>query len=604
MIKRQSNMYYKRVHIFQIQIVIIFLFFSNSALAQKIPEYEKKHSVDTITGKVYWNKHVPFGIKVISITNDDEVELFSKQQKQLYFDTEGLNTIQSPWLINSETKNYIYPQTEVKFNIYADGLAPGTNPQFLIAPMYIHENSIFYGKNLKIKLTSNDETSGVKELIYSINNSPYNVYNDTISFEKEGIYTIKYLAVDNVGNVEGVNIKEFYVDTTAPATYHSVIGIDLENSIISKSSKIILEANDKLTGLKKTLYSIDDGVELLYKGGIIPIANLKNGNHSIKYYSIDNVKNVEKKKELKFYLDKAAPILSSDVLGDRYVVNNQIYFSGRTKLKLTAVDNKSGVKDIMYSINKEPFMAYTEPFYLPSREGLHTVEYYALDNTGNTTGQEEGTTVKGEEFKHKVIKKIFTDLVGPSLNHKFSGVFYSTRDTVFISTNTKINLIAFDGESGLQYISYSIDEHKEEKRYNQPFTISEKGLHEIEFFAYDNVNNRNKSSFNCFVDNESPIIYHTFSIPPIGKKEIEAKDSTLSQNVLDVYPSYVNVYLAAKDMTIGSDRIYYSLNKSELKLYRNKIEGFIKNNVNTIKIVAVDKLENKGELELSFYISE
>lgn len=572
--------------------------------AQDIPEFKKQHFVDSISGKIFWNKNIPFGIKVFSTNSTDEVDLYSDQANLIYFDTEGLNTIKSPWLIDPVTKNYATPKVDVKFRIYADGLAPITKLTYMDAPKYTKAGNIYIGKNLRINLVASDALSGVNKLLLSINNKDFLEFIDTLSINQEGKYSIQYLSADHVGNVEDVNSSEFIVDTTAPKTYHSITGIDLKNNIISSTTKITLKAEDESVGIKTTYYAIDGGTFKTYNGGIIPVKELSNGNHSISYYSIDNVKNKEQKNTLKFYLDKQAPILSSDILGDRYVVNDQVYFSGRTKLKLTAFDNKSGVKHIMYSINKEDFKVYSEPFYLPSREGLHSVEYYSVDKTENHTGGDESNQNKAEEFKHKVVKKIFTDLVGPSLNHKFTGNFFPTRDTVFISPQTTINLSAIDGESGLQYISYSIDQDKEEIKYDKPFSISKKGLHEIEFFAYDNVNNRNKSSFLCFVDNEPPVAYVTFSIPAISTGTTTTEDSTSISSKIDTYPYYASIYLAAKDIIVGTDRISYSLNDAPLQPYLKPIEGFIKNQLNTLKIVSYDKLENKGIKEIEFFITE
>jgi hypothetical protein len=62
--------------------------------------------------------------------------------------------------------------------------------------------------------------------------------------------------------------------------------------------------------------------------------------------------------------------MSADVLGVRFIVGDRIYFSGRTKLKLTAVDKKLGVKEIKYFID-DMGGAYSDPFYLPSKAGRH-----------------------------------------------------------------------------------------------------------------------------------------------------------------------------------------------------------------------------------------
>ena len=146
--------------------------------------------------------------------------------------------------------------------------------------------------------------------------------------------------------------------------------------------------------------------------------------------------NKEEVKVFDFYFDKTAPIMAADILGDRFIAVDQVYFSGRTKLKLTAVDNKVGVKEIMYSINDEPYQKYEQPFYLPSVSGVHTVRYYSVDNLANKSTSD----VKGSsslEFKHNV-NKVYVDLTGPDISQRYQGRYHVSRDTVFINAETKI----------------------------------------------------------------------------------------------------------------------------------------------------------------------
>ncbi|TRX71331.1 hypothetical protein [Carboxylicivirga sp. M1479] len=575
---------------------LLFLFYSLS-FSQEQPQFEMQHYTDTLSGKLYWNKNVPFSLKLVNPLNNDEVVVAPAQKQEIYFDSEGLNTIRSPWLINPQTKNMVYPQTEVVYKIFADGLPPASKHSLLNAPNYHKDGKTYYGTDLKININTKDATSGVKNLYYSINNEEYQLYSNNIGIEREGEYTLKYFAVDNVGNAEGEQTIEFMVDNSAPQTFHSVTGIDTKNNIISVNSKILLSSEDKASGVADIFYSIDDNKPQKYCGEVIPVKDLNDGEHVLSYYATDKVDNIEDKKVFKFYLDNTAPILSSDVLGDRFVFEDNIYFSGRTKLKLTAIDNKSGVKEIRYSIDNKDYTIYTEPFYLPSNEGLHKVKYYAIDNIDNITGTRgENGVPTPEQYKHLVVREIYSDLVGPSINHHFSGTFFATRDTVFICKKTSINLTATDKASGLQFISYSINKNKEEIRYKKPFTLEKHGLHNIEFFAYDNVNNRNKSSFYCYLDEEPPQIQYTFGIPPIGHKQLKAKE-------YKVYPSYLTIFLAANDLVIGVDKIYYSLNDGPEQLYIKPIEGFIKGQVNTLKIIAFDKLENSSVEEIDFFIS-
>jgi len=573
---------------------VTILIISTMVAAQDMPKYEMHPYRDSVN-RLYWNKHQEVFIS-LSTTKDGkkenlESEISSEYDNPFFFDTEGLNFIRTHWAVNKNTKKAVVPQKELLWEVYADGKAPLTKSSFSTVPKSFTPDKQIYGKGLIITLSAKDVVSGVQITNYSLNGAAYAQYKEPIKIDEEGKHSLKYFSADNVGNVEDFTEKTFYVDITTPVTNSTISGVNIEKgNIISLQTKIYFNPTDDISGVSKTFYSVDDGRQILYNGKNIPLSALKDGEHIIKFYSVDKVKNEEEMQTFEFYLDRTAPITASDVLGDRFIVGEQIYFSGRTKLKLTAVDNKSGVKDVLYSINGGKFTSYNDPFYLPSKQGLHIVKYYATDNTENVTmGEDIGTNYK--EYKLNV-DKIYVDLTGPTLNHSISGNKFYTRDTVFISPKTKIKLIAKDGESGLNYISYSIDNTQKETKYDKAFSVNvTSGLHKIEYFGYDNVNNRNIGQFLIFMDNEGPIINYKFSIVPIG-----------IQNGLEVYPNYASMFITIQDKLTGVTKIYYSLNGKPEVLYKNYIKGFQKDKINIVKVRAFDKLNNITILEIKFYI--
>jgi len=220
--------------------------------------------------------------------------------------------------------------------------------------------------------------SGVSKVYYSINKAEYQEYTKELPFNQEGYYVLKYYAVDRVGNVEKPVVQTFIVDNSAPKTYHNVVGI-AKDKIISVSTKLYLTPTDTSAKIAKTYYRFDDEAYRLYQTENINFQYLADGDHVLNYYSVDNVGNTEKENTLPFFYDKTAPIMSADILGDKFIVRDKVYFSGRTKLKLTAVDNKAGVKKVLYSIDNSDFDEYKDPFYLPNKAGMHIVKYFAMD---------------------------------------------------------------------------------------------------------------------------------------------------------------------------------------------------------------------------------
>ncbi|MCK4663410.1 MAG: hypothetical protein KAT68_11130 [Bacteroidales bacterium] len=571
-------------------LIIIFLsvFFVIISNAQQliIPEKEIYRAED---GKLYVQKSLPIYLWLANSPdeNADMTLLKSDTSKiytnPLYLDEEGLNSFRSPWAVDTITKQRIYPRKQIIFEVYADSRSPYTTVSYGKANSFRRANQYYYDNGLTISLSSKDALSGVKHIYISMNENDFTVYNDTLMFTEEKEYTIKYYAVDNVGNVERLKIRKFKVDITNPVTELIIKGDKYEN-IISGRSSVVLKANDAISGVSRTYYSLDSGKEKIYKYPI-KAYSLSEGEHIISYYSVDNVKNKENIKTYTFFIDKTPPILVEEILGNSFVTNGREYSSGRTKLKLTAVDNKAGIQGIYYSLNKEKYQQYDQPFYLSSVSGSLAVVSYAVDNVNNKS-------ISGEKSTKN--RASYVDLTGPVLKYDFDGPLFTSRDTIFINHSTKINLKAIDNESGLNKIIYSIDNGNEEE-YSNSFTIEQEGVHRINYTGFDNVNNTNINDFTVMIDNKGPKLYSRFSILPIEKKEIDGIN-------IDVYSSHVVLFLSATDAHVPIDKIYYSTEDGKEKLFTGLVDGFKRGKVYDMKIKAKDKLGNQSEDIIHFAI--
>jgi hypothetical protein len=386
---------------------------------------------------------------------------------------------------------------------------------------------------------------------------------------------LSYYAVDNVGNVSAVKNIQFFIDRTSPQTEISFDGEKFEN-VLSGRAKISLASSDNLSGVRHILYSIDDKPFQQYYHPL-SMAILTEGDHKLKYYAVDEVDNREVEKEFDFFVDKTPPLLVDEIMGNSFMVNGREYSSGRSKLKLTAMDNKAGLREIKYSINNEEYQSYSAPFYLTTVNGSLSVKSYAIDNVGNKSEASEKST------RNQIS---YVDLTGPQLKYNFSGKIFKTRDTIFVNRETKFVLSAVDPESGLKGLTYSIDEGAEIP-YQNPFNIDKDGAHRIFIYGYDNVDNSNREEFTIVVDNTGPVIYSRFSILPVDKKMVDGKQ-------LDVYSNQAVLFLSATDARVAIDRIYYQIGDEPEKMFTGMIEGFKLGRNYKIKVRALDKLGNES----------
>lgn len=568
--------------------------FSVFAQEQQPPQPTEHQFRDTTSGKLYWNRHKPLYL-FVGATPDPASAHLLKSRKQAQWgtpfrlDTEGVNYIRTRWAVDPATGRTIQPKQEILWEVYADGIAPRTTIQTHAEAKAVHPKTKakLLGRNARITLTAKDAVSGVQSIHYAINGKPYQLYTGQIPLPDEGKVSIAYLATDRVGNQEKLHTLKLTVDTTPPATRAIAVGVNVgKDNTLSKNTALVLEATDPIAGVAATRYRIDSGQWRRYPPRTrISLQKVKGGQHRLEFYSTDRVANREAMQHFDFFLDDTAPITISDILGDKFIVGNKTFFSGRTKMKITSVDNHAGVKDVLYSIDSQPFTSYTDPFYMPQKPGWHTVRYYAIDSTENQT--EGARASRFYEYRMKV-DRIYVDLTGPTISHSLVGKTYRRNDTVFVAPTTRITLKGHDPESGLRNLAYSLDQDAWEKNYGGPFDLEgiPSGQHQMEYFGYDNVGNRNIASFSFILDSDPPEVDYSISVKPYENQQ-DAEGQP-------IYPKDARVFLTGQDNMTGVSKLEYSLNGRPYRLYKGAFGG-LERGTNRLKIRATDYVGNTHE---------
>lgn len=548
------------------------------------PTYENRvHEKD---GHYYVQKSLPVYLS-FSVTPDGKdyplkSEKHTPDANPMYLDTEGVNYIRSKWAVDPATGRAISPQREVLMEMYADGLAPKTRLNFTGAPRYRNSGTTYFGKGLSFSLSSRDGVSGVMETQYALN-AAYTKYQSSVNVTKEGLNTLYYYSADYVGNTESTKTNAFTLDLTPPVSSHSIVGIVYNSNIIAPSTKFSLSTTDNLAGIRSVRYSFDQGGNNSYSPNI-SVRSLADGEHTLYYYATDNVSNEATKKSFNFYLDKISPVVTQKVVGDQYK-SNYLYVSARTKINLTATDNKAGVKQIYYRMDGGSRMDYSSDFGVPSVLGAHYIKYQGVDNVENMRANKTLT--------------VYVDNKAPE-----TGIFYGSpqffhRDTLFITSQTGVTLKYRDAHSGIQGTTYNID-GKGSKPYTL-FTVPGEGNHVLGFSSIDNVNNREEvKTSKVFVDNTPPEIFINFSIEPIGNK-----------GGLNIYPNYVRMFLGATDKHVGTEELMYAIDDAALSSYSSprtldvsELSRFKKRKKYSVRIVSKDKLGNQSEKTVEFYVGE
>jgi len=556
------------------------------AYSQEKPTVEKKYHVSE-KGRLYWHGKKPVYIYVGDNPDGKNLHLLQSEihkafTNPIYLDTEGINYIRTNWAADSTLKQLI-PKFELLFEVYRDSYAPVTTVNFTGATKYKDAKGVqFYGKNLNLLSSASDQQSGVQNTFLSMDNGNFQLFGGNMTLDQDKEYDLKIYSADNTGNVEPIKIYQFNVDLTSPTTEY-VLRNDRSGMIFSPRTMVELQSVDVKSGVKKIGYTIDQGKEMTYLSPI-SLSLLTDGPHTIRYFGYDHVGNREEDKLIEFYLDKTPPVVEATIVGDQYQNRGRVFISTRTKVKLTAEDNKAGVNTIKFSVDGSQDEIYYEPFALDKSNGNHIVKYYAVDKVNNRfDGKLEESNLSRSSLD--------IDMVAPEIKYTFNGPQHHSRDTSFVTSTSEIVLNAEDTDSGVKDLGYKINGGTGQK-YEGSIKLEEEGVYTIDFYGTDQVNNRNTKSFLFVVDNTGPIIEHILSMEPIGKIELDEKQG----NPVSVYSNGVKLFLAATDKIVDTDKIFYKLNGAAEVEYTKPITILSKGMV-SYSVRALDKLGNSSSVD-------
>lgn len=540
-----------------------------SAFSQDQPAFEKKPFKDP-EGNLFWPLALPVYVQLSTSPNsmDGMILADAKETQPIKWDGHGKHYIK-----HEDGRHAKNGEGTVAFPVNVDGIAPVSALALQGAPRY-EATKVYFGKNLSLFVKAKDEMSGLEGVYLSINQAPFSRHSSAVALTDEKEYQVQYFAVDKVGNAEQPRSVFFSVDLTPPASGHEVSGSNIESLILSPRAFISIAGRDSASGVKKTEYYFDGQKPATYSAKI-SLANLEDGEHTLTYYSTDHVGNIESPKQFTFYLDSKGPQVTSSFDADFAVSGGRSYASTGTLISLEASDNKSGVKQLFYSVNGSAEQVYTAPFALPAKQGSYSIRYRAVDQLGNV----------GATFTNTQISTIYVDDTPPVVTHSVSAPKIFTRDTLFVTDKALFTIKSFDAESGGAIVDYKLD-NGEEITYEKPFGVSAEGKHSISYSGTDLVNNSAVKTAFFVVDNSAPEIFIHTSLEKIGTQKLVAKEQEIP-----VYALGTSFYMAATDKSVGTKAIYYSLNNQAEVLYTQPVK-LVTKGIHSLKIRAVDYLGN------------
>ncbi len=451
------------------------------------------------------------------------------------------------------------------FGILVDAAPPKTELAATVAHRAEAGGVTYFGPGLKISLSSADDptgiVSGLWKTLYSLEGSDFATYTAPLnSFTREGAYTLRYYALDNVGNAETTHEFEFTVDTSPPQTQLALEGPHFA-STVAPVTHVALTATDNLSGVAQIQYRIDNGNLLAYRDPFA-IGPLSVGPHKMTYFAEDAVGNREEEHNWPFLVASAVSAATFEVHGKSVQHGETIYLAPGGTIVLKAAEGEQ----VVYSLDSGAQQTYTAPIPAPE-SGDHRLSFHAVDELGIAGANR---TVE-----------LSTDRAAPNSSFHLEGPQLTRESGTIISGATRIILEANAGAVGGATLEYSLGGNHWQP-YTGPFSIKSSGAYEISYRARNPLAALEPAQKQrVIVDAQGPVITVSFSTPV---------DENAATVLLD--PRTL-IFISADDQPAGLEKVTYKLDDQPALIYRTPLSGFTKGKTHTITIVAQDLLENQ-----------
>ena len=288
---------------------------------------------------------------------------------------------------------------EDRIEVLFDNIPPETNYS-------LEEIKEWYNRSVEIFLNATDDLAGIDKTFYRVGNGSWSEYDKSFVVSDEGINILRFYSIDNAGNYEQEKNLTIQIDYTPPYTNYSINATYGINEWIRSTAIISLSATDNLAGINKTFFKIDDGNWEEYKGEI----NISvDGEHIIRFYSIDNAGNYEQEKNFTVKIDTRSPRVSirAPTEGYIYIASRRImptlfdntYIIGKFVAEVDANDTRSGIYYVEFIIdNQTLWKDYVAPYSIELPQefpcSLNKLKAIAYDFAGNVAESNEISYLK------------------------------------------------------------------------------------------------------------------------------------------------------------------------------------------------------------------
>jgi hypothetical protein len=308
----------------------------------------------------------------------------------LHFVSEGANQTQQVTVTDNAGNSATFTSPVVKIDLTAPSttaILPGGNP-----------DQEWFGGSPLLTLSASDNLSGVSGSFFRLDGSGPNLAIGQFLIPGEGTHTLEYWSVDRADNIETHKTRIIRIDGTPPVTQAGVSGTAGTNGWFRSAVQISLSATDNLIGVAGSFYRIDGGAVQTYSN---PFIFSTPGQHTIDYWSVDSLNNIEPTHSILMKIDAVAPNVTataSPATAPKGPKPVNVTISGSVTDALSGVSNASfnvideyGATQPSGAVTVQPNGSYSFTLSLPAnrpgndRDGhLYTIVVRGFDQAGNS----------------------------------------------------------------------------------------------------------------------------------------------------------------------------------------------------------------------------
>jgi hypothetical protein len=394
--------------------------------------------------------------------------------------------------------------------VFVDNEPPSTainagDPRYGSSPTYFTSET---GFNL---IATDDVGSGVASIWFKIDTRNWILYTSEFTVSSEGLHTIYYYSIDNLGQEEATRIYEIIVDDTPPTT--SVVK-GLPNYVsgdvwVTSSTQFTLDVAEgeiNPVGVNYTMHQIWDGSWsdwFIFTGAFL----LGNGDgiRYVEFYSVDLLGNAEPINNRTYIVDNTPPSTTIIIEEPNYrekpddilnITSSTTIVFSFTDYGLPPVGSDYTEYRIWNNGIWSEWFRFSSEMNLGSENGVRYIEWYSVDKLGNKETTNNLT--------------VFVDNSPPTTDY----IVQLEPD----NSEARVSLISSDIGSQVAFTKYRVDSGIW-ITYSGTFLINEPGQHTISFFSKDNLGNIEKEkNFTVKVEKTEPV-----TPPDVKEKETNYK---------------------------------------------------------------------------------